>query len=109
MFRSISQMDLNLSPAMIQVGKWMAIIGAVGILFMSGRDKKNPFLRLAVPTPMAEPIPARATEIAAPNNAQTIPLIILILLNIYIFCIFAEGVELFSSALKEFAEKLYVL
>jgi V/A-type H+-transporting ATPase subunit I len=41
MFRSISQMDLNLSPAVIQVGKWMAIIGAVGILFMSGRDKKN--------------------------------------------------------------------
>ena len=35
--------------------------------------------------------------------------IILILLNIYIFCIFAEGVELFSSALKEFAEELYVL
>lgn len=63
----------------------------------------------AVPTPMAEPIPARATEIAAPNNAQTIPLIILILLNIYIFCIFAEWVELFSSALKEFTEKLYVL
>mgnify|MGYP002305972236 CR=1 FL=1 len=29
-------------------GKWMAIIGAVGILFMSGRDKKNPFLRLAL-------------------------------------------------------------
>ena len=26
----------------------MAIIGAVGILFMSGRDKKNPFLRLAL-------------------------------------------------------------
>ena len=48
MFRSISQMDLNLSPAVIQVGKWMAIIGAVGILFMSGRDKKNPFLRLAL-------------------------------------------------------------
>lgn len=59
--------------------------------------------------PMAEPIPARATEIAAPNNAQTIPLIILILLNIYIFCIFAEWVELFSPALKEFAEELYVL
>ena len=48
MFRSISQMDLNLPPAVIQVGKWMAIIGAVGILFMSGRDKKNPFLRLAL-------------------------------------------------------------
>ena len=26
----------------------MAIIGAVGILFMSGRDKKNPLLRLAL-------------------------------------------------------------
>ena len=26
----------------------LAIIGAVGILFMSGRDKKNPFLRLAL-------------------------------------------------------------
>ena len=48
MFRSISQMDLNLPSAVIQVGKWMAIIGAVGILFMSGRDKKNPFLRLAL-------------------------------------------------------------
>ena len=42
MFRSISQMDLNLSPAVIQVGKWMAIIGAVGILFMSGRAPENP-------------------------------------------------------------------
>ncbi|MBP8068919.1 MAG: V-type ATP synthase subunit I, partial [Acetatifactor sp.] len=48
MFRSISQMNLNLPSAVIQVGKWMAIIGAVGILFMSGRDKKNPLLRLAL-------------------------------------------------------------
>ena len=48
MFRSISQMDLNLSAAVVQIGKWMAIIGAVGILLMSGRDKKNPFLRLAL-------------------------------------------------------------
>ena len=48
MFRSISQMDLNLPAAVVQIGKWMAIIGAVGILFMSGRDKKNPFLRLAL-------------------------------------------------------------
>ena len=77
---------------------------------LSGSSVTTPAAaRPAVPTPMAEPIPARATEIAAPNNAQTIPLIILILLNIYIFCIFAEGVELFSSALKEFAEKLYIL
>ena len=48
MFRSISQMELNLPAAVVQIGKWMAIIGAVGILFMSGRDKKNPFLRLAL-------------------------------------------------------------
>ncbi len=48
MFRSISQMDLNLPAVVIQIGKWMAIIGAVGILLMSGRDKKNPFLRLAL-------------------------------------------------------------
>lgn len=48
MFRSISQMDLNLPATVVQIGKWMAIIGAVGILFMSGRDKKNPFLRLAL-------------------------------------------------------------
>ena len=33
---------------MIQFGILMSIIGAVGILFMSGRDKKNPFLRLAL-------------------------------------------------------------
>ena len=48
MFRSISQMDLNLPAVVIQIGKWMAIIGAVGILLMSGRDKKNLFLRLAL-------------------------------------------------------------
>ena len=48
MFRSISQMDLNLPAVVIQIGKWMTIIGAVGILLMSGRDKKNPFLRLAL-------------------------------------------------------------
>ena len=48
MFRSISQMDLNLPAVVIQIGKWMAIIGAVGILLVSGRDKKNPFLRLAL-------------------------------------------------------------
>ncbi len=48
MFRSISQMNLELPAAVIQVGKWMAVIGAVGILLMSGRDKKNPFLRLAL-------------------------------------------------------------
>ena len=48
MFRSISQMDLNLPAVVIQIGKWMAVIGAVGILLMSGRDKKNPFLRLAL-------------------------------------------------------------
>ena len=48
MFRSISQMDLVLPAVVVLIGKWMAIIGAVGILLMSGRDKKNPALRLAL-------------------------------------------------------------
>lgn len=46
-FESISQMTFNFSPAFMTFGKIIAIVGAVGILFMDGRSSKNWGKRLA--------------------------------------------------------------
>ena len=47
-FASIAQMNI-VFPAWINAGaKALAIAGAVGIVLMSGREKKNPALRLAL-------------------------------------------------------------
>lgn len=48
LFYGISQMKFDFSPALRQASKIMALAGAAGILLMSARDKKNPFLRLAL-------------------------------------------------------------
>ena len=48
LFASLAQVTLNLPPAFTTVGKVMAIVGAVGILLMGGRGKKNPGLRIAL-------------------------------------------------------------
>lgn len=49
MFVSISRMEFHFSPAMQAVSKGMAVAGALGILVMSGRRKKNNWaLRLAL-------------------------------------------------------------
>ena len=48
MFYGISQMKFNFSPTMQTASKIMALAGAVGILLMSARDKKNPVLRIAL-------------------------------------------------------------
>ena len=47
-FSSISQIQIVFPDAVNLVAKGLAIAGAVGILLMSGRDKKNPALRLAL-------------------------------------------------------------
>ena len=48
LFESISQMHIVFPAAVNTLGKALAIIGAVGILLMSGRGNKNPALRLAL-------------------------------------------------------------
>ena len=48
MFESISQMQFNFPPFLNLLAKVMAIGGAVGILLMSGRRKKNWALRVAL-------------------------------------------------------------
>ena len=48
LFYSISQMEFNFSAGVVTGGKVLAIVGAVGILLMSARDKKNPLLRVAL-------------------------------------------------------------
>lgn len=48
LFHSIVQMKLVFPPVVNLTAKWMAIIGAAGILLMSGRASKNPFLRIAL-------------------------------------------------------------
>ena len=48
MFESISQMQFNFPPVLNQVAKLMAVVGAAGILLMSGRGRKNWFLRVAL-------------------------------------------------------------
>lgn len=47
LFASISQMEFNFSATVVTIGKVSAILGAVGILLMDGRDSKNWFKRLA--------------------------------------------------------------
>ena len=47
-FVSMSQMDIVFSPMMNTIAKGMAIAGALGILLMSGRESKNPGLRVAL-------------------------------------------------------------
>ena len=48
LFGSIAQIQIVFPPAVSMLAKWMAIIGAVGILCMSARTTKNPVLRLAL-------------------------------------------------------------
>lgn len=48
LFASIAQMTIVFPPAVNMLGKVLAIAGAVGILLMSGRGKKNIGLRLAL-------------------------------------------------------------
>ncbi len=48
LFVSISQMNITFPAAVNVLAKWMAVIGAVGILLMSGRSNKNPALRIAL-------------------------------------------------------------
>lgn len=47
-FASIAQMSIVFPPVVNTLGKGLAIVGALGILLMSGRDKKNVGLRLAL-------------------------------------------------------------
>lgn len=47
-FSSISQIQIVFPDAVNLVAKGLAIAGAVGILLMSGRDKKNPAVRLVL-------------------------------------------------------------
>ena len=48
LFASIAQMEIVFPPVLNTVSKGLAIAGAVGILLMSGRDNKNPVLRIAL-------------------------------------------------------------
>lgn len=48
LFGSIAQMNIVFPPVLNSLAKGMAIAGALGILVMSARDKKNPILRLAL-------------------------------------------------------------
>ena len=47
-FASIAQAEINFPPAVNTLAKALAIIGAVGLLLMSGRSSKNPALRIAL-------------------------------------------------------------
>ena len=47
-FKSISQIDISFPPALSMLAKVMAAGGAIGLILMSGRDHKNPLLRLAL-------------------------------------------------------------
>lgn len=48
LFAPIIQMTVVFPPFVNTLAKWMAILGAVGILLMSARENKNPVLRLAL-------------------------------------------------------------
>lgn len=48
LFASIVQVNISFSPAVQQLSKVLAIVGAVGILLMSGRANKNKVLRIAL-------------------------------------------------------------
>lgn len=45
-FASIAQMEFVFPDIVNTIGKWLAIIGAVGIILMNGRSSKNPVIRL---------------------------------------------------------------
>ncbi len=47
-FASLAQTEIVFSPFMSTLSKVLAIGGAVGIILMSGRDNKNPALRIAL-------------------------------------------------------------
>lgn len=47
-FASIAQTKIEFPEALVTLSKALAIIGAVGLLLMSGRSSKNPALRLAL-------------------------------------------------------------
>lgn len=47
-FASIAQTQIVFPPAVNLLAKVLTIVGGVGILLMSGREKKNPALRLAL-------------------------------------------------------------
>ncbi len=47
-FRSISQIEISFPPAVNVLAKVLAAGGALGLVLMSGRDHKNPVLRLAL-------------------------------------------------------------
>ncbi|MBR3146696.1 MAG: V-type ATP synthase subunit I [Eubacterium sp.] len=47
-FKSISQIDVSFPPAVNTLAKVLAAGGALGLVLMSGRDHKNPVLRLAL-------------------------------------------------------------
>lgn len=48
LFAPMLQMQVTFPAAVNAAAKWGAIIGAVGIVLMSARDKKNPVLRIAL-------------------------------------------------------------
>lgn len=48
LFASIAQTVIVFPPAVNALGKWLAILGALGILLMSGRGRKNFGLRIAL-------------------------------------------------------------
>ena len=47
-FASIAQMEIVFPPIVNSLGKWLAILGAVGIVLMSGRTSKNFGVRIAL-------------------------------------------------------------
>ena len=47
-FASIAQVKIIFPPALATASKGLAIVGAIGILLMSGRGNKNPALRIAL-------------------------------------------------------------
>ena len=47
-FASIAQVKIVFPPALATASKGLAIVGAIGILLMSGRGNKNPALRIAL-------------------------------------------------------------
>lgn len=47
-FASIAQMQIIFPPVVNALGKWLAILGAVGIVLMSGRSSKNFGVRIAL-------------------------------------------------------------
>lgn len=47
-FASVAQVEIRFSPGVLLLGKVLALGGAVGILLMGGRGRKNLFLRLAL-------------------------------------------------------------